>query len=327
MILLNGYLTFLITELSFVKLSGILCIFIFGIFQSNYNLYNLSPEAQKKIEDILELLAYFSEALIFLFLGISIGDYRFTIINFIWVPCLLFIMVLVRFAVVFMMWPIARVMTPIKDRPEFKDIFLVAMCGNIRGAISFALILILKNSRGENHILDDQIISTIQLTVLSTMFIYTPINSCLINCLLVNCRRPATERVPLGSKQSLFNSILPKTIITKRADNKVVNNTIKGDYEKIELKLDRRTGCKKYMFIINELLLKPSLIYDYKNRQKNEKNSLNCNIQRRFSWKKDFSEMYSKTQSKFYKPKQFKDFKFSDEGIYEKNKIIDNNKN
>lgn len=53
-VLCTSIITFFICEMTFFKLSGIVCIFIFGIFQANYNLYNLSPKAQQKIEDILE---------------------------------------------------------------------------------------------------------------------------------------------------------------------------------------------------------------------------------------------------------------------------------
>ena len=123
---------------------------------------NLSPQAQKKIEDILELLAYISEAVIFLFLGISVGNWEFDKFTLVWAPCLVIIMICVRLTCVFVLWPIVNCITPIKAKTHFKDIFLVAMCGNIRGAISFALIIILKD---DDSLVSPRLISTIQLTV------------------------------------------------------------------------------------------------------------------------------------------------------------------
>jgi len=70
-------MTFFICELSYMPLSGIVCIFIFGVIQANFNQHNLSESARDKIDDFLEMFSYISEGMIFIYLGLGIGDYSY----------------------------------------------------------------------------------------------------------------------------------------------------------------------------------------------------------------------------------------------------------
>ena len=70
------------------------------------------------------------------------------------------------------------------------------------------------------------------------MYLYTPINSLLIRCLLNN-----------------------KEADKSGATNKIENKSSNEEYQEDTVELKNRSGCNKYIFIINEMLLMPCLIY------------------------------------------------------------------
>lgn len=70
MILLNGYLTYLIGEVS--GLSGIISLFTCAIIMGHYSFMNISHEAQRGTGLAFETIAYIAEAFIYAYLGASI---------------------------------------------------------------------------------------------------------------------------------------------------------------------------------------------------------------------------------------------------------------
>lgn len=316
-ILFTGVITFYICELTFLKLSGIVCIFIFGIFQANYNLYNLSPEAQKKIEDILELFAYVAEAIIFLFLGFKLGHYHYGKFSFYWAPITIGLMIVVRFIVVLFMWPFVSLITPEKNKVGFKDIFIISMSGMIRGAISFSLVLILQSNSPVQ--ISDQIVATIQLIVVVTIGVFTPQNAVLQKCVFKNKKSILQENEGVSDNEQ---SLIKKSASKKTSYNIIRQNKSDDDYELLTLQLENRKGCRKYFFIINEMVIKPMLIHNYKFRSKNEKQSLANNIRSRLTWKDNFTDVNRRTRMlQGDRMKQYKN-KYTYEGI----RIDENNK-
>ena len=114
-----------------------------------------------------------SEAIIFLFLGCRIGQYDYTEFNFFWAPLTVVLMIVVRFIIVYSTWPIVSLITPAKAIVGCKEIFIIVTSGMIRGAISFALVLILQEDATDG-LIGDHLVANIQLIVLITIFVFTP---------------------------------------------------------------------------------------------------------------------------------------------------------
>lgn len=138
MIFLFGLLTYYIADLSIVGLSGIVAIFVFGIMQSHYNRYNLSEDAEEKINAVFELLSYACEALIFVYLGLSIGQYTITEEVAIYGIAGLLCMLVCRFIMVFTVFGVIKICKkPQKDDPEYlRHGLLITLSGMIRGSIA-----------------------------------------------------------------------------------------------------------------------------------------------------------------------------------------------
>lgn len=70
LILLNGYLTYLIGEVS--GLSGIISLFTCAIIMGHYSFMNISQEAQRGTGLAFETVSYVAEAFVFAYLGASV---------------------------------------------------------------------------------------------------------------------------------------------------------------------------------------------------------------------------------------------------------------
>lgn len=70
LILLNGYLTYLMGEL--MGLSGIITLFTCAIIMGHYSFMNISEESQKGTGLAFETVSYIAEAFVFTYLGASV---------------------------------------------------------------------------------------------------------------------------------------------------------------------------------------------------------------------------------------------------------------
>jgi len=135
------------------------------------------------------------------------------------------------------------------------------MSGMIRGAISFALVIEISNNKTLSNL-----IPIIQLTVLMTMFFYIHLNPSVLNCLLkpkiidASLLPEGGRNLSFGKGDTTSPMLKTKNMITN------VREGTDGNVEHITLRLDDRRGCRKYMFIFSEFMLKPLLIFDYKHK-------------------------------------------------------------
>eukprot|EP01017_Pseudomicrothorax_dubius_P037283 TRINITY_DN5449_c0_g1_i4.p1 TRINITY_DN5449_c0_g1~~TRINITY_DN5449_c0_g1_i4.p1 ORF type:complete len:309 (-),score=60.67 TRINITY_DN5449_c0_g1_i4:807-1733(-) len=70
LILLTAYLSYLVSEM--LHFSGIITLFVAGIFMAHYTYHNLSEESKHGTNLVFESVAFLAEAFVFAYLGISI---------------------------------------------------------------------------------------------------------------------------------------------------------------------------------------------------------------------------------------------------------------
>lgn len=140
MVILFAMMNYFLCELSCINLSGIVSIFVFGILQSHYNFFNLSKEAQDKTEAILDIISYTAEALIFVYLGLSLGRYDIGLQEIMYALVIFATSFFGRFCVTFLLYPVIKWATDDASNLKPKDIFLVSLSGMIRGAIALGLV-------------------------------------------------------------------------------------------------------------------------------------------------------------------------------------------
>jgi NhaP-type Na+/H+ or K+/H+ antiporter len=140
MVILFAMINYFLCELSCINLSGIVSIFVFGILQSHYNFFNLSKEAQDKTESILDILSYTAEAMIFVYLGLSLGRYDIGFREIMYALVIFATSFLGRFCVTFLLYPVIKWATGDASNLKPKDIFLISLSGMIRGAIALGLV-------------------------------------------------------------------------------------------------------------------------------------------------------------------------------------------
>jgi hypothetical protein len=183
---------------------------------------------------------------------------------------ILLVTFVVRYIVVFTVYPLTRLVTK-KKSISTKDAFLVGISGMIRGAISLALVQ--KLSYTENTA---SLIPIVQFVVICTIFIFTPLNPSIYGCVLKEPSTPKPRQPTIAESQvthqgEAFPLVSTSSCIGKRPNPIITNNQsnfpIKTEgYEGYKKKLTEKKGCAKYFKLLDELILKPFLIYNYENR-------------------------------------------------------------
>ena len=146
-----SFLTYSLCELESFQLAAIIAIFVFGIIQSHYNRYNLSEESVEKAGFTFALVSYICEALILIYLGLSIDSFEGSSSMITIILADIGILVFARF---FTLLFLSGLVTVLKKGKEsgllFKEIILVGFSGMIRGSIAYALIVKLALYKSKN---------------------------------------------------------------------------------------------------------------------------------------------------------------------------------
>lgn len=201
-------MTYFICELSFINLSGIVAIFVYGILQSHYNRYNLSHEAQDKTEAVFDLLAYASEALIFVYLGLSIAQYEITLEVVIYGYSMILAIIVSRFIVVYTIYFSVKFLFYRNKESKVTaiDVFLIGISATIRGAISLALVQKLAYAEKTAAL-----IPITQFVIINTLYLFTPLNPLIFKC-------------GLNAKARLKNVCEEESTQIQTIDNTKINN-------------------------------------------------------------------------------------------------------
>ncbi|CAF0750538.1 unnamed protein product [Brachionus calyciflorus] len=140
-ILTYSYLSYLTAEM--FSTSGILAITFCGMFMKQYIEFNISKKSNATIEYVLKMLASIMETIIFMFMGLStISDHHswntgFVVVTLI--SCTLYrIIGVIIFANIANRWRLLEL--------KITDMLIMSY-GGIRGAVAFALALILDESK------------------------------------------------------------------------------------------------------------------------------------------------------------------------------------
>ena len=142
LIFMMSLLTYGICDLESLKLAAVVAIFIFGIVQSHYNRYNLSHESVEKAGFTFAMVSYICEALIIIYLGLSIDSFQGAN-DMIWYVLADFIILLFsRFFTIFIMTCIHMLLNHGKLKGlSVTEVTLVAFSGMIRGSLAYALVV------------------------------------------------------------------------------------------------------------------------------------------------------------------------------------------
>jgi sodium/hydrogen exchanger 8 len=142
LIFIMSLLTYGLCELESLKLAAIVSIFVFGIVQSHYNKYNLSSESVEKAGFTFALVSYICEALILIYLGLSIDSFSGTVNMIYYVLADFGILLFARFFTLFSLSFIVSLVGSSKKKGlSLKELILVGFSGMIRGSIAYALIV------------------------------------------------------------------------------------------------------------------------------------------------------------------------------------------
>ena len=208
---------------------------------------------------------------------------------------ILLVTFVVRYIVVFTVYPLTRLATKGKSIST-KDAFLVGISGMIRGAISLALVQ--KLSYTENTA---SLIPIVQFVVICTIFIFTPLNPSIYGCVLKEPSTPKPRQLTMAESGETqagegFRLVTEESCIGKKpspiTSNNQSNLPLKTEgYEGYKKKLTGKKGCAKYFKLLDEFILKPFLIYDYENRaseiRKEKENASSSGINQP-TWKNKF---------------------------------------
>lgn len=159
-----AFLTYYIADL--LKMSGIISIIVTSVMQAQYSWYNLSPQGKSVSAVTVQSLGYFSEALIFSYIGLGI----FTSSTSDWSVSFICIeLVLIVFArlisVLFVQYTFVYCCRGEKTL-KFKECVFLSYAGMIRGAIALGLAI-----KAEHYFTEFGFVvtSVLALVILSTL--------------------------------------------------------------------------------------------------------------------------------------------------------------
>ncbi|KRX03049.1 hypothetical protein PPERSA_08124 [Pseudocohnilembus persalinus] len=284
LILMFGYLTYMIAEA--LGQSGVIAMLTCGLLMSHYLVYNLSPTGVISSGVTLQAIAQVAEAFLFIYLGITFwsyfgpNTYQKTSLSFIGLG---FSSVIV--ARVFCIWATSGLFYII-NRKSWKltayEISIVWFAGLIRGAVAFALIQTVVNTckeGDENCLVQDQILkSSIMMIVLITTIVLGALMPCYLKIHL-----KAMEKKQAASPEN--EALLQDN--DEEADDQNINDPEEiqkkfDEQKKKELKKKYKNSCIRFVKIFDEKVIKPFLIYNYKQRKieiNNQKKVIRENIQ------------------------------------------------
>ena len=167
LILLNGYLTYLLGEL--LGLSGIIALFTCAIIMGHYSYMNISEEAQRGTGLAFETVSYISEAFVFSYLGASVlsihGEWLAVLMAFL----LILGMPVIRGVMVYML-PLIYKLLGRKFLLTGKELKICWFSGMMRGVIAFALCLQF-NTKHKKFIMTIALVIVMVTTLIGSTFL------------------------------------------------------------------------------------------------------------------------------------------------------------
>ena len=179
-----AFLSYYIADL--FEMSGIISIIVTAMMQAQYSWYNLSPQGKSVSAVTFQTLGYFSEALIFSYIGLGIfqkpqEDWS---LSFIFIELLLIVLARI-FSVLFVQY--AFVFCGADHKLKFKECVFISYAGMIRGAIALGLAIKAEDSFSAYGFV---VASVLAIVILSSL-IFGSFMPLVARCLL---DRPKSQR-------------------------------------------------------------------------------------------------------------------------------------
>lgn len=187
-VIIGAYFSYALAHLDFFQLSGDVAIFFYGLVMSHYNKYNLSLESFKSIGLSFNLMMQLSEAVCFIYIGLSFEDaIRGHSENFIYAGTIMLILLICRSFVVAGMALIKR------DQKNFRVhggewVAAVSSC-LVKGPLAYIFMNILLpgipeciNVFDHHHYAVAYPLFVMQVYVVGSLLILHPINYLVFRC-------------------------------------------------------------------------------------------------------------------------------------------------
>ncbi|KAJ5075999.1 sodium/hydrogen exchanger 8 [Anaeramoeba ignava] len=152
-----------------LDLSGIAAILFCGIFMGHYTIHNIGERSQKITKEAIYLIAYLSEAFVFLYLGLAVfsfnESYNLPLIGFAILACL--------FSRALNIYPISAIVNLWRKYNKiFQSHQFMIWFSGLRGAVAFALSIRLKTEHSKSLMT-----TTLMVVVFTVIFLggFTPL--------------------------------------------------------------------------------------------------------------------------------------------------------
>ena len=248
-VIIGAYFSYALAHLDFFQLSGDVAIFFYGVVMSHYNKYNLSLESFKSIGLSFNILMQLSEAVCFIYIGLSFEDaIRGHLENLIYAGAISASLLFCRSIVV------AIVACIKKNQNNFRvkggEWFGVISSAMVKGPLSYIFINILIPGKPEcidvfnkEHYAIAYPIFVMQICVVSSLLLLHPLNYIVFKLLV---------------KESLYEG---DDVELKHERAKAVKEQLLDNNWIVDRERPRVFGY------VDEFFLKPLLIRDYHNRK------------------------------------------------------------
>ena len=146
-----GLMAYYISEITVIlglDMSGIISLLTCAIIQSHYTWYNLSPQGKSTTAVTFAFLGHTAEAAVYSYVGISLYATIPGWWSIGWITIQFFIIVIGRLIAVFGTFYLFRLCFKHKTI-SFNELVFISYGGMIRGAIAFALVLLIPYGCGD----------------------------------------------------------------------------------------------------------------------------------------------------------------------------------
>lgn len=248
-VIIGAYFAYALAHLDFFVLSGDVAIFFYGVVMSHYNKYNLSLESFKSIGLSFNLMMQVSEAVCFIYIGLSFEDaIRGHIENLKYAIVILFLLLLCRMIIVAIIALINR--NQINFRISGGEWCGVVSSGLVKGPLAYIFMDVLIPNNPDcidvfnpEHYKVAYPLFVIQICVVGSLFLLQPLNHLVYVCSVPEKLNEGDDvEVKIDRERELKEKLLSDDWIVEKDRPRVF----------------------KYM---DEFLLKPLLIRDYHKRK------------------------------------------------------------
>ena len=255
-----GMIMHTFAELEVIALPGVVVLFIYGIVQSHYNRHNLSEEAVEKASFVFELMGWICETMTFLYMGLSFSNPKLLETpTIIFAAVDLLILFAARIATMFFLAVVANKFSKKKQEVCFRETSIFATAGLPRGAISYALALHISDGQGQ---FIQNMVPICQIMVMGSSLLFVPVMHFVFNLFLGRTSEDQEEH-----KQKMIE----REEKTRKHKEELIAFVQKSDIPlmhmtKTCLMKKKNVGFSLALTQLDELILKPFFIRDYRSR-------------------------------------------------------------